>query len=184
MKWIEDLDFGRFRTQGIVAVGVFIRMLTVSWPQGDVAGPNPMDQFPPADSFCLSRCAGTLKCHGSLLYLAEPRAFALWLRTLFRQDWVIYAKRPFGGPQHALRYLGAYTHRVAISNHRLVALEEGKVTFRWRNSAHGNKEADEPAHSCGASCCICSRAASYVFATSVSSPTAAAPSCCPSASNC
>jgi hypothetical protein len=84
--------------------------------------------------------AGTLKFHGSLQHLAEPRSFAAWLRTLFRQDWVVYAKRPFGGPQHALRYLGAYTHRVAISNHRLVALEDGKVTFRWRDSAHGNKK--------------------------------------------
>ena len=45
-----------------------------------------------------------------------------------------------GGPEHALRYLGAYTHRVAISNHRLVALSEGNVTFRWRDSAHGNKK--------------------------------------------
>jgi hypothetical protein len=53
---------------------------------------------------------------------------------------VIYAKRPFGGPQHALRYLGAYTHRVAISNHRLVSPEDGNVTFRWRDSAHGNKK--------------------------------------------
>ena len=84
--------------------------------------------------------AGALQFHGSLLHLAEPRAFASWLRVLFRQDWVVYAKRPFGGPQHALRYLGAYTHRVAISNHRLVALEDGNVTFRWRDSAHGNKK--------------------------------------------
>jgi hypothetical protein len=84
--------------------------------------------------------AGTLQFHGSLRHLAEPRTFASWLRTLFRQDWVVYAKRPFGGPQHALRYLGAYTHRVAISNHRLVALEDGNVTFRWRDSAHGNKK--------------------------------------------
>ena len=84
--------------------------------------------------------AGTLQFHGSLLHLAEPRAFAMWLRTLFRHDWVVYAKRPFGGPEHALRYLGAYTHRVAISNHRLVALENGNVTFRWRDSAHGNKK--------------------------------------------
>jgi hypothetical protein len=84
--------------------------------------------------------AGTLQFHGSLRHLAEPRAFASWLRTLFRQDWVVYAKRPFGGPQHALRYLGAYTHRVAISNHRLVALKDGNVTFRWRDSAHGNKK--------------------------------------------
>jgi hypothetical protein len=82
--------------------------------------------------------AGTLQFHGSLLHLAEPPAFAMWLRTLFRHHWVVYAKRPFGGPEHALRYLGAYTHRVAISNHRLVALENGNVTFRWRDSAHGN----------------------------------------------
>jgi hypothetical protein len=84
--------------------------------------------------------AGRLQFHGTLKYLAEPRAFAAWLRSLFRQDWVVYAKRPFGGPQHALRYLGAYTHRVAISNHRLVALKDGDVTFRWRDSAHGNKK--------------------------------------------
>jgi len=83
---------------------------------------------------------GTLQFHGSLRYLAQPQVFASWLRTLFRQDWVVYAKRPFGGPEHALRYLGAYTHRVAISNHRLVALEDGNVIFRWRDSAHGNKK--------------------------------------------
>jgi hypothetical protein len=84
--------------------------------------------------------AGSLQFRGSLLHLAEPRSFAAWLRTLFRHDWVVYSKRPFGGPQHALRYLGAYTHRVAISNHRLVALNGGNVTFRWRDSAHGNKK--------------------------------------------
>jgi hypothetical protein len=59
---------------------------------------------------------------------------------LFRHDWIVYAKRPFGGPEHALRYLGNYTHRVAISNHRLVALTNGGVTFRWRDSARGNKK--------------------------------------------
>jgi hypothetical protein len=53
---------------------------------------------------------------------------------------VVYSKRPFGGAQHALRYLGQYTHRVAISNHRLVALADGMVTFRWRDSAHKNKK--------------------------------------------
>ena len=84
--------------------------------------------------------SGDLHFHGTLQHLAEPRAFRAWLRTLFRQDWVVYAKRPFGGPEHALRYLGAYTHRVAISNQRLVALSDGKVTFRWRDSAHGNKK--------------------------------------------
>src|SRR5664279_3112797 len=84
--------------------------------------------------------ASALQFHGHLLPLAEPRAFASWLRLLFRHDWVVYSKRPFGGPEHALRYLGAYTHRVAISNSRLVALSEGNVTFRWRDSAHGNKK--------------------------------------------
>jgi hypothetical protein len=59
---------------------------------------------------------------------------------LFRSKWVVYSKRPFGGAQHALRYLGQYTHRVAISNHRLVALADGAVTFRWRDSAHKNKK--------------------------------------------
>ena len=59
---------------------------------------------------------------------------------LYHHDWVVYSKRPFGGPEHVLRYLGAYTHRVAISNSRLVALSEGNVTFRWRDSAHGNKK--------------------------------------------
>jgi hypothetical protein len=61
------------------------------------------------------------------------------LRTLFQRDWIVYAKRPFGGPEHELRYLGAYTHRVAISNHRIVAQSKANATLRWRNSAHGNK---------------------------------------------
>jgi len=82
----------------------------------------------------------SLRFHHSLLHLADPRRFAAWLRTLFRHDWIVYAKRPFGGPEHVLRYLGAYTHRVAISNHRLVNLADGNITFRWRDSAHGNKK--------------------------------------------
>jgi len=65
---------------------------------------------------------------------------AAWLRPLFRKDWVIYAKPPFGGPDHVLRYLGRYTHRVAISNHRLVLFADGEVTFRWRDSAHNNEQ--------------------------------------------
>jgi hypothetical protein len=83
---------------------------------------------------------GELQFHGSLLPLAQPRAFAAWLRLLFRHDWVVYSKRPFGGPEHVLRYLSAYTHRVAISNSRLIALSKNNVTFRWRDSAHGNKK--------------------------------------------
>jgi hypothetical protein len=83
---------------------------------------------------------GELQFNGSLAHLAQPRTFAAWLRVLFRHDWVVYSKQPFGGPEHVLRYLGAYTHRVAISNSRLVALADGNVTFRWRDSAHGNKK--------------------------------------------
>ena len=81
-----------------------------------------------------------LEFHGQLVPLAQPRTFASWLRLLFRQDWIVYAKPPFGGPHHVLRYLGAYTHRVAISNRRLIALENGNVSFRWRDSAHGNQK--------------------------------------------
>jgi hypothetical protein len=83
---------------------------------------------------------GQLEFHGRFAQLAEPRSFAAWLRCLFRHDWVVYSKRPFGGPEHVLRYLAAYTHRVGISNGRLVALADSKVTFRWRDSAHGNKK--------------------------------------------
>jgi Putative transposase len=83
---------------------------------------------------------GELQFHGELLLQAHPRAFAAWVRIPFRHDWVVYSKPPFGGPEHGLRYLGAYTHRVAISNSRLVALSEGNVTFRWRDSAHRNKK--------------------------------------------
>jgi hypothetical protein len=78
--------------------------------------------------------------HRTLATLPNPKAFAAWLRPLFRSQWVVYSKRPFGGAKHALRYLGQYTHRVAISNHRLVALTDGIVTFRWRDSAHKNKK--------------------------------------------
>src|SRR5208283_2532921 len=84
--------------------------------------------------------AGQLGFHGTLDHLRTPAAFAAFLRPLFRSDWVVYSKRPFGGADHALRYLGCYTHRVAISNHRLVSLEEGRVTFRWRDSTHKNKK--------------------------------------------
>jgi len=56
------------------------------------------------------------------------------------KQWSTYSKPPFGGPKYVLQYLGRYTHRVAISNHRLVSFAEGKVTFRWRDSAHHNEQ--------------------------------------------
>ena len=83
---------------------------------------------------------GQLRFEGDLKLLAQPKIFAAWLRPLYRQPWVVYLKRPFGGPEYVLHYLGRYTHRVAISNHRLVSLTDGQVTFRWRDSAHHNEQ--------------------------------------------
>jgi hypothetical protein len=82
---------------------------------------------------------GELCLPGALKPLEKDKAFRAFLRLLFRQDWVVYAKRPFGGPEHVLHYLARYTHRVAISNHRLVRFANGQVTFRWKDYAHGNK---------------------------------------------
>jgi hypothetical protein len=81
-----------------------------------------------------------LHLSGNLTPLAQPKFFAAWLRPLFRKNWVVYSKPPFGGPAYVLQYLGRYTHRVAISNHRLVSLADGQVTFRWRDSADHNQQ--------------------------------------------
>jgi hypothetical protein len=81
-----------------------------------------------------------LAFHGSLAWLAEPRSFARFLHTVHTHKWVVYVKKPFGGPEHVLQYLARYTHRVAISNHRLISMEDGKVTFRWKDYAHGGKK--------------------------------------------
>src|SRR5213594_3377751 len=83
---------------------------------------------------------GQLNFQGDLKLLAQPKIFAAWLRPLYRQDWVVYLKRPFGGPEYVLQYLGRYTHRVAISNHRLVSFKDGQVTFSWRDSSHHNQQ--------------------------------------------
>lgn len=82
---------------------------------------------------------GELRFAGSVAALAAPAAFRAWLATLRAADWVVYAKPPFGGPEHVLEYLGRYTHRVALSNDRLVSLTDGVVRFRWRDYAHGNR---------------------------------------------
>jgi hypothetical protein len=83
---------------------------------------------------------GQLNFQGDLKLLAQPKIFAAWLRPLYRQDWVVYLKLSFGGAECVLQYLDRYTHRVAISNHRLVPLTEGQVTFRVRDSAHHNEQ--------------------------------------------
>jgi predicted Zn-ribbon and HTH transcriptional regulator len=84
--------------------------------------------------------AGELTFPGRMKILAERKAFHAFLRRLFRKNWVVYAKPPFGGPEHVLHYLARYTHRVAISNHRIVNFADGKVTFRWKDYAHKNKQ--------------------------------------------
>ena len=71
--------------------------------------------------------------------LAPESAFRAWLRSLHRQPWVVYAKPPFGSPAHVLHYLARYTHRVAISNHRLVAVTDDTVSFRWKDYRHGSQ---------------------------------------------
>lgn len=76
---------------------------------------------------------GALKFFGEHPALAEPVAFKAWLAPLRKCEWVVYAKRPFAGPQAVLAYLSRYTHRVAISNSRLLAMDERGVTFRWKD---------------------------------------------------
>lgn len=76
---------------------------------------------------------GGLRFFGDLAPLAEPDAFTAHCVALRRIDWVVYAKRPFGGPEQVLAYLGRYTHRVAIANSRLVGMADGKVSFLWKD---------------------------------------------------
>jgi Putative transposase/Transposase zinc-binding domain len=84
--------------------------------------------------------AGRLALPGAWAALAAPAAFAAWLGPLYGRDWVVYSKPPFGGPEQVLKYLARYTHRVALSNQRLVALDEAGVTFTWKDYAHGGKQ--------------------------------------------
>lgn len=81
-----------------------------------------------------------LQFHAALRNLSSPKLFGQFLRFLHTQNWVVYAKRPFGGPEHVLQYLARYTHRVAISNHRLLDFDGDRVTFRWKDYAHHNKQ--------------------------------------------
>jgi len=81
-----------------------------------------------------------LSFHGCLAELGQPEAFQRLLSTCYGTKWVVYAKPPFGGPEQVLKYLARYTHRVAISNQRLISLKDGQVTFRWKNYAQGNRQ--------------------------------------------
>jgi hypothetical protein len=78
---------------------------------------------------------------GGSEHLRDPAAWQGFVNALFDTDWVVYAKPAFGGATAVLRYLGRYTHRVAISNHRLLAFDGDRVTFSYKDYAHGNERA-------------------------------------------
>jgi hypothetical protein len=84
--------------------------------------------------------AGKLHFFSQLEALRQPSSFARYLAPLRHREWVVYAKPPFGGPQQVLDYLGRYTHRVAISNNRLLKLEDGQVWFQWKDYRNGNQQ--------------------------------------------
>jgi hypothetical protein len=82
---------------------------------------------------------GKLQFHGEMAGLAKPAAFQTLCREAGRSEWVVYAKRPFGGPERVLKYLARYTHRVAISNQRLLSIADGRVSFEWKDYAGGHR---------------------------------------------
>lgn len=86
--------------------------------------------------------AGELSFHGDLAGLADLRAFAIWLAPFCKVEWAVYAKPPFGGPEAVLAYLSRYTHRVAISNSRLISADAETVAFRWKDYRikHGERQ--------------------------------------------
>ena len=87
-----------------------------------------------------ARNTGKLSFHAGTEPLADTQNWSRWLATQRSSEWVVYAKPPFGGPQQVLKYLARYTHRVAISNQRLLSLENDQVTFLWKDYARGNRQ--------------------------------------------
>jgi hypothetical protein len=83
---------------------------------------------------------GQVQFSGTLSTLHEPRAFAAYLTPLHQREWVVYAKKPFGSAQRVLDYLGRYTHRVAISNNRLLSMDDEQITFRWKDYRQHHKQ--------------------------------------------
>jgi len=80
-----------------------------------------------------------LKFCGKISHLSDPELFAQFIKKCFKNEWIVHAKPPFGGAEKVLDYLGRYTHRIAISNNRLLKVKDGKVSFSWRNYRKGNK---------------------------------------------
>jgi hypothetical protein len=90
--------------------------------------------------FCVPIDIGELILRGSLTELNEADRFTELLRAARGIDWVVYAKPPFGGPEHVLEYLGRYTHRVAIANSRLTGIGDDAVSFRWKDYRHHDRQ--------------------------------------------
>jgi len=83
---------------------------------------------------------GALVFDGGIRHLQEPKTFHSFCNPLYHKKWVVYCKPPFGGPKGVLQYLGRYTHRIAISNNRILSNRDGRVSFRWRDYADGNRQ--------------------------------------------
>lgn len=81
-----------------------------------------------------------LHFYGSIAYLQDPKEFHEWISSLYQKEWIVYCKPPFKNAGYVVEYLGRYTHRVAISNHRIVKLEDDTVTFKWRDYKENNKQ--------------------------------------------
>jgi hypothetical protein len=92
------------------------------------------------EGFLALHCEGELNFFGDLAGLSEPQAFAAYLAPLRKNEWVVYAKPPFGGPEAVLAYFSRYTHRVAISNSRIVSADADTVAFRWKDYRIKNGE--------------------------------------------
>jgi len=82
---------------------------------------------------------GKIQVPDSEAKLRDPVRWRALVTKLYAQEWVVYAKPPFGGPESVLKYLARYTHRIAISNERLIALKDGRVTFGWKDYANDNR---------------------------------------------
>jgi len=83
---------------------------------------------------------GKLQCFGQLQMLSENQAFKDWIKSCRQQEWVVYAKRPFSGPEAVLNYLSRYTHRVAIANSRLITMDDQGITFKWKDYRNKGKK--------------------------------------------
>ena len=80
-----------------------------------------------------------LKFYGKTIRLSNPESFGKFVKKCIKTEWVVYAKAPFGGAEKVLDYIGRYTHRIAISNNRLLKVKDNKVSFSWRHYSKGNK---------------------------------------------